>query len=107
MTNENFTKKETSTLEVMMEYNKTSKIRAYKILDLLDALNKSSKNKQSLAIVRKNIKKLIGCGFISEGIKSNRYKTYYVTQDGVNFIHGLLDDAERGNLDEKNKAFNE
>lgn len=100
MKDEIFTKKEIGLLEALMTHNKTSKMTAFKFLNLLKVLNESSSEKQSESITRKNIRKLLDCKLISEGIKSNRYKTYYITQKGLDFLNGLLEDAERGNINE-------
>lgn len=62
----------------------TTELRAYTIAHLRDKTNLSM-NK-----VRRSIEIFKGIGYVQEGIKSGRAKTYYITIAGINRIDSII-----------------
>lgn len=91
-----FTLKEISILDILLKHDRTSKMRSLKIVNFYKLLSEKQDGKQSMATIRRNVKRLMEIGLVAEGMKNGREKSYYITQLGRDFIYELNEEAKGG-----------
>lgn len=79
-------------LYTLYEDERVNSICSYRIKDICDAMQPSTLSYHTYSKRLKN--KLIPLGYVNEGIRDSRSRTYYITSKGIDVVKNQIDESE-------------